>query len=211
MLLPSQSGSSDQPLDLGGFVVGLVAFCGGDSADNCTGDGGVVAFRILFKGLPVNGKEPAHLSSSLWAKPLGLLSVRESRNVSFSLLNNNQMQHFDIRTNNATSHTLLLLVTFSLGLEAFVAGLHEEFDSLVGKDTLNHGEALVVLTTRNLKLVSSELLTDLITVNLLAHPLVIKECPIIRYHCTTLRPYHFFSSLISIFTAVPLSGYEMLN
>ena len=90
MLLPSQSGSSDQPLDLGGFVVGLVTFCGGDSADNCTGDGGVVAFRILFKGLPVNGKEPAHLPSSLWAKPLGLLSVRESRNVSFSLLNANR-------------------------------------------------------------------------------------------------------------------------
>ena len=75
VLLSSHSGGSDQSLDLGGFVVGLLALGGGNSADNGAGDCLVVALWVLLEGFSVNGKESANLSGSLGAESLGDFGV----------------------------------------------------------------------------------------------------------------------------------------
>lgn len=53
----------------------------------------------------------------------------------------------------------------------------KQADTLVGENTLHHGEALLVVTTSDLQDVATPLLTQKIDLNFLGNTLVVEEAP----------------------------------
>ena len=74
-----------------------------------------------------------------------------------------------IGSDDATSDGLSLSFTSSSGSVALVASLHEESDSSLDKDTLLHGETVLIVTTGNFEDVSLEFVTKNVTFDFLTH------------------------------------------
>ena len=143
--LPSESGISNQSLYFWSFIINFATF-NNLSADNHRGD-----IRALFCE-----KHFSNFISSLGTKSPNLFSISESRDGFFSFLHNNELEHFDIGSDDATSDGFLLFEAFSSGFKALMTFFHEESYSFIGEYSLDHGKSLFVLASANFKDVSFE-------------------------------------------------------
>merc|ERR1740123_846485 len=85
------------------------------------------------------------------------ISTSVSPGISWSpFFNTTSPNHGDIRTNFATPHGLSLTLTLSSGAIARLAFSQKETDSGVGKNTLFHGESLLVISAGDFEHVTSE-------------------------------------------------------
>merc|ERR1740123_1914817 len=98
----------------------------------------------------------ADLRGSFWAQSVGDIDVGKSGDFLVALLQHDESQHGDIRTNFATPHGLSLTLTLSSGAIARLAFSQKETDSGVGKNTLFHGESLLVISAGDFEHVTSE-------------------------------------------------------
>lgn len=143
--LSLDSEGSDQSLDLGSLL-GLSSL----SSDNELSD--VVVLGQV--------EEFSDLVGSLGSESARLDLVGETGDVLSSLLNNNKVENRKIGTNDATTDGLSLAGTLSSGSEALHVLVEEKSDTSVGKNTLHHGETLLVVTTSNADDIAGPLLTE---------------------------------------------------
>ena len=131
----------------------------------------------------LDGEELGDFGGPLGTEALGLHLVGQLGDVGLALDDDDEMQDLDVGADDAAADGFLLLVALSSDVEAFVALSHEESDSFVSEDALDHGEALMVLPARDLEDVALELVSDEIAFDLIAHLLVVEERPNGESHC----------------------------
>jgi hypothetical protein len=157
--LSSESSISDQSLDLGGLISDGLAFLFDLSSDDESSD-------IIILG---QSEKFSDSGGSLGSESLGLLGVSKTSNGLFTDLDDGEGNDGKIGSNDASSNGLSLSFTSSSGSVALVASLHEESDSTLDKDTLLHGETILIVTTSNFEDVSLEFITKVFTVDFLSH------------------------------------------
>ena len=166
--LSLQNDGSDQTLDFGGFCGGFLSFFGGELT---TDD--ILADVVLLGQI----EHFSDFGGSLGSETLGDLNISQSWDVLLTLLDNNQGQGREIRSNDATTNRLSLALTGSAGSVAGVALREQETDTSRGQDTLLHGKTLLVVTSSNLEDVAFELVAEGITDNFGSHSLVVEDSP----------------------------------
>lgn len=98
--------------------------------------------------------------------------VRQTRKLSFTLLDNAKCQHAQVHSNNAASNTLSLALASTTGTVARMAIAEQEANTSRMHDTLLHRKALLVVATRDAKDVAGELRPNAVSRNLGAHAAV---------------------------------------
>jgi len=157
--LSSKSGISDQSLDLGSLISDGLAFLFDLSSDDESSD-------IIILG---QSEELSDSGGSLGSESLGELGVSETSNGLFTDLGDGEGDDGKISTDDASSDGLSLSFTSSSGSVTLVASLHEDSDSSLDKDTLLHGETVLIVTTSDFEDVSLEFVTKTVTFDFLAH------------------------------------------
>jgi len=163
--LSSESSVSDQSLDLGGLVSDGLAFLFDLSSDDESSD-------IIILG---QSEKFSDSGGSLGSESLGELGISEASNLLFTNLDDSKGKSGKIRSDDASSNGLSLSFTSSSGSVALVASLHEESDSSLDKDTLLHGETVLIITAGNFEDVSLEFVTKTITFDFLAHSSTVED------------------------------------
>jgi len=163
--LSSESSISDQSLDLGGLISDGLAFLFDLSSDDESSD-------IIILG---QSEKFSDSGGSLGSESLGELGISETSNGLFTDLDDSEGNDGKIRTDDATSDGLSLSFTSSSGSVALVASLHEESDSTLDKDTLLHGETILIVTSGNFEDVSLEFVTKNVTFDFLTHSSTVED------------------------------------
>lgn len=167
--LSLKSSGGDESLDLGdseSLLVGVLSFLGGSfSSDDVLGD---IVFLAQVEELSDSG-------GSLGAKSSRNVLVSESFDFLVSLLDANKVEGRDISSNDATSNGLSSSLSVSSGSEAGGSFGQQESNSSVGKDSLLHGETLLVVSSHDLEDVSLELISHLVSIDLLSDSLLIED------------------------------------
>jgi len=155
--LSSESGVSDQSLDLGSLVSDGLAFLFDLSSDDESSD-------IIILG---QSEKFSDSGGSLGSESLGLLGVGKTSNGLFTNLDDSKGDDGKIGSDDASSDGLSL--SFSSSSRSVASGVfsHQESNSAVGQDTLLHRETLFVVSSHDLNNVSLELVTKGISLNLL--------------------------------------------
>jgi hypothetical protein len=166
--LALESLGSNKTLDLGSLGVGLITL------DNLTADNKLANIILLGEV-----EEFSNVVGTLGAESLGNRGVGQTSNVGLTLLNNNKGDDSKIVTNNATTDRLSLSLTSATGTVARVTLGKKELDTGGVENTLLHGETLLVVTTSDLKDVALELVTKGITLDLLAHSLLVENTDLV--------------------------------
>ena len=186
MALSLESAWSNKALDFWGLVtLGLPLFQGEGPLED------VLTNIVIF----VEGIELPDLSHSLWPQSSRDGFVSKARDVCFSLLHHHKVKDAQGTINNAATHRFASPLSSTTGAEARLALFEEELDTTIGKDTLLHGETLLVISSRytnsvpldkrtnstHLQKVRSNyylpLITQKVTVHFLGHTLVIEWTP----------------------------------
>lgn len=150
LVLAVQGDRGDQTLDLGAF---------------CDGDGLLALLLLESAGDDIladvvslgQAEELADLVGTLGAESLGDSDVGEALDLAVALLHDNQAEGGQIRANDAAAHGFPLADgrtfadTARGGAVARGALGQQEADAGVGKDTLSHGETILVGTTGDLE------------------------------------------------------------
>jgi hypothetical protein len=155
---------SDQPLDLGGLGVRLLALTLGLdlSSDDVLAD-------IVILG---EAEELANLGGALGAEALGVDNVGQTRDLLVTLLDDGESEDGHLSTDDAAVHRLALTLTGAAGAVARVAIREEKPDTAGVQDTLLHGETLLVVAASDAEDVALELITHGVTGDLSAHALL---------------------------------------
>mmetsp|Transcript_25520 Transcript_25520/g.55198 ORF Transcript_25520/g.55198 Transcript_25520/m.55198 type:complete len:320 (-) Transcript_25520:58-1017(-) len=119
------------------------------------------------------------LASSLGAKSLGDRDIGDALDLAVALLGDHQVQHSKIRGDDAPTHRLPLPLSDSAGSVARGASLEQKSNTGVGQHTLLHGEALLVVSTRNSEDVTSELGAQILAGNLLGDSLLVDSAQLL--------------------------------
>jgi len=167
--LSSESSVSDQSLDLGGLVSDGLAFLFDLSSDDESSD-------IIILG---QSEKFSDSGGSLGSESLGKLGVSETSNGLFTDLDDSKSDDGKIGSDDASSDGLSLSFTGSSGSVALVASLHEKSDSSLDKDTLLHGETILIVTTGNFEDVSLEFITKLVAFDFLTHSSSVEEAKLL--------------------------------
>lgn len=167
--LSSESSVSDQSLDLGSLISDGLAFLFDLSSDDESSD-------IIILG---QSEKFSDSGGSLGSESLGKLGVSETSDGLFTDLDNSKSDDGKIGSDDASSDGLSLSFTGSSGSVALVASLHEESDSSLDKDTLLHGETILIVTTGNFEDVSLEFITKLVAFNFLTHSSSVEEAKLL--------------------------------
>jgi hypothetical protein len=162
--LALKSDGSDETLDLGSLGVGLLL--GVLGLDLTTND--ELADII---GL-VQVEELADVVGTLGSETLGDSSVSKSGNVLLTLLDDNEGEHGQVRGDNAATDGLSLALTSAARTVGGVTLAQEKTDTVGKKDTLLHGETLLIVTSGDTENVTLEFVTDGVTGNFSGHTLV---------------------------------------
>jgi len=163
--LSSESGISDQSLDLGGLGSDGLAFLFDLSSDD-------ESSNVVVLG---QSEKLSDLGGSLGAESLGQLVVSQTFNIGFTLLDDGDGNDGKIGTDDAASDGLSLSFTLSSGSVARLASTHKESNSTLDEDTLFHGETVLIVTTGNFEDVSLEFITKSVTVDFLAHSFTVED------------------------------------
>lgn len=166
--LPLQSQRSHKPLDLR-CLAPLLA-CGRYKAATI----GVDVFpHIILLG---EIEELANFGGSLRTPHSGLLNISESRQVIITLLDDNQVQHREVWANDASPHGLTppLPVAPPVSPEARDPSVHQELHTALSENSLLHWETLLVAASHDLEDIPLELISQLVTADLLGQSLVVE-------------------------------------
>jgi len=166
--LPLQSQRSHKPLDLG-CLAPLLA-CGRHKAAAIGVD---VLPHIIFLG---KVKKLANFGGSLRTPHSWLLNIRQPREIIVTLFDDDEVQYREVRADNASPDGLAssLSVTPPVSSETRGSSGHQELDTALSKNSLLHGETLFVATSHDLEDISLELISELVTADLLGQPLVVE-------------------------------------
>jgi len=185
--LASVSLLGDESLNLGGFVESLVtAF--DLPTDNVFGN-----IVLLSKGEGLS-----NLANSLGTESSGSLSVGETSDVGFTLLENLEGDDTEIGSADAASDGLSLPLTISSRSVGLGPRSEEDSDTAVDHDTLFHGESLLVVTAGDSEGVSFEFSTKNFTIDIRAHSSVVEvaiDLVIINFFYDLL-PSHWVSDVV---------------
>jgi hypothetical protein len=162
--LALKSDRGDKTLDLGSLGVGLLL---GVLGLNLTTDNELANIISL-----VQVEELADVVGTLRSETLRNGSIGQSGNVLLTLLDNDKGDDGQIRGDNATTDGLSLALASAAGTVGGVTLAQKKADTVGKKDTLLHGETLLVVTTRDAENVTLELIADGITGNFSGHTLV---------------------------------------
>lgn len=161
--LSLQSLRSDQSLDLWSLGEGLAVLLDG-SSDNVVSD-------VVLLG---QTEELSDVVGSLRTQSLWGGGVGQTLNVLLTLLDDSKSKDGQVLVDNAASDGLSLSLTRSSWSVTRVALRQQQSDSGWVQDTLLHGETLLVVTTGDLEDVTLELVAHKVTLNLLAHTLLVE-------------------------------------
>lgn len=106
--------------------------------------------------------------------------VGQAGDVGITLLDNGESEDRQIHADDAATDRLSLALTSAAGAVARVAVSEEEADTVGSKDTLLHGETLLVVSTSDAEDVALELVADRVTGNLSAHALLHEDGELAR-------------------------------
>jgi hypothetical protein len=164
MSLTLKSKGSDKTLDLGSLGVGLLL---GVLGLNLTTDNELANIIRL-----VQVEELADVVGTLGSKTLGNSSVGKAGDVLLTLLDNDKRDDGQVRGDNATTDGLSLALTLAARAVGGVTLAQKKANTVGKKDTLLHGETLLIVTTRDAENVTLELVTNGVTRNFSGHALV---------------------------------------
>jgi hypothetical protein len=119
-------------------------------------------------------EELADLGSTLGTETLGDSNVSQAWDILFTLLDNHQREDSQVRRHNTTTDRLSLAFTSTTRTVARVALGQQQAHTVGQKDTLLHGETLLVVTARNTENVPLKFVTESIARDFLGHALVVK-------------------------------------
>lgn len=161
--LSLQSLRSDQSLDLWSLSVGLTVLLD-SSSDNVVSD-------VVLLG---QTEELSDVVSSLRTQSLWGGDIGQTLDVSVTLLDNSQSNDGQVLRDDASSDGLSLSLTVSSWSVTRVTLGQQQSNSGWVQNTLLHWETLLVVTTSDLEDVTLEFVTDRVTLDLLAHTLVVE-------------------------------------
>jgi len=127
---------------------------------------------VFFFG---EAEELSDFVGSLGPKSSGALDVGESFEVSVSLFHYLEGQDTDIGSHDASSDRLSLPLSGPPGSVALLVFVEEESDSSLHQDALSHGEPVLIVSSGDLHHVSLEFLSEVVTLDFLAHSPVEKN------------------------------------
>lgn len=99
---------------------------------------------VIFLG---EVEEASDFRSPLGTKTFGQNHIGQSRDLVLALLDDHDREDSDIGTDDATTDRLALALTSAAGAVAGVAVREKKADTVRDKDTLLHGETLLIVTT----------------------------------------------------------------
>jgi len=155
---------SDEPLDLRGFGVRLLALALGlnlAANDELTN---IVNFGETEK--------LANFGGSLGTKPFGMGDIGKTSDVAIALLDDDEGKDSQVGTDDASTDRLPLALTSAARAVARVALGKQQADTSRMHDALLHRETLLVITAGYLEDVAFELVADAVTRDLLTHALL---------------------------------------
>ena len=123
-------------------------------------------------------EELSNLGSTLRTETLRDSSISQTSNVLFTLLDNNERQDREVRTDDTTTDGLSLTFTSTARTVTRVTLGHQKLDTVGQENTLLHGETLLVVTTSDTENVTLEFVTEEITGNFLGHTLIVEATAI---------------------------------
>jgi hypothetical protein len=159
-----KSDGGDKTLDLGSLGVGLLL--GVLGLNLTTNDELANIIRL------VQVEELADVVGTLGTETLGDSSISQSGNVLLTLLNNNKGDDRQVGGNNATTDGLSLALTSAARAVGGVTLAQEKANTVGKKDTLLHGETLLIVTARDAENVTLELIANGVTGDFSGHTLV---------------------------------------
>lgn len=159
-----QALGGDQALDLGGLGVGLLALALGL---NLAADD--ILANIVILG---EAEELSDLGRALGTQTLGVHDVGQAGDVLIALLDDGQGEDGHVVADDAAVDGLALSLACAARAVARVTVREEEAHAVRVKDTLLHGEALLVVTAGDAEDVTLELIADGVARDLGAHALL---------------------------------------
>lgn len=166
--LSLQSLRGDQSLDLWSLGVSLTVLLNGSSHNEVS--------DIILLG---QTEELSDVVGSLWTQSLWGGDIGQTLNVVVTLLDNSQSKNRQVLVDDTTSDGLSLSLTRSSWSVTGVALRQQQSDSGWVQHTLLHWETLLVVTTGDLEDVTLELVSDRVTLDLLAHTLVVEDTQLV--------------------------------
>jgi len=161
-LLAAETLLSDEALDFGGLVVGLVA-----TLDFAASD---ILADVVFLG--VEAEDGSDVALSLLEEAGGDLLVGAAGDLGVTLLHDLEGHDAKVGAGDAAAHGPSSAVAGSLGVEERALFLEENAGPALSHDTLLHCETLSVVSTGNFENVAFVFLTKHFAINLLAHSLL---------------------------------------
>ena len=116
---------------------------------------------------------------SLRAQTLRQNGIRQSWDLALALLDNNKRKDGNIRANDTASYGLALALTSTAGTVAGVAVRKKKTDTGGYKDTLLHGETLLVVSSTDTENVTLELITEGVSGNFLGDFLLVEHTTVV--------------------------------
>ena len=166
--LSLQSLRGNQSLDLRGLGESLTVLLNGSSHN--------VVSHVVLLG---QTEKLSDVVGTLRAQSLWGGDVSQALNVRLTLLDDSKGNHRHVLVDNAASDGLSLSLTGSSWSVARVALRQQQSDSGWVQNTLLHGETLLVVTTGDLEDVALELVTNRVTLDLLAHALLVEHTQLV--------------------------------
>jgi len=163
-----QSDGCNETLNLGCLGIRLRAFLllrGDFTANNVLPD------IVLL----IEVEELADFGGALGAKAFGEDVVRKTNNGGVASFDDNQAEYGDVGADDATADRLALALSRSARTEARVTLREQKTDTVRQKDTLLHGETLLVIAARDAENISSPFVAERVSSNLLRDLLVIED------------------------------------
>ena len=130
----------------------------------------VVAYIILLGKV----EKLADVVSPLGTKTTRNRVIGKSGKRVVSHLGDDKVENSNVLSYDAPTYRLTLTLSGTALTVALVSLLHEKTNTSIGKDTLTHGESLLVVSSRDTEDVPSVLLSDGGSINLLRHTLLVK-------------------------------------
>ena len=165
MTLTLENDGSDQALDLGSLVLGLLAFL-----DDQWALDDVLANIVVLGQV----EELPDLGGTLGSETTGNGAVGKAGNLGVTLLDDGQRQDGQVSVDDAAADGLALAFTGTALTVAGVTLAEKETDAAGGENSLLHGEALLVVASGDAENVTLPLLAEGKGVNLHTHTLLVE-------------------------------------
>jgi len=160
--LSSESDIGDESLDFGGLPVGLSVLFNLSAVEE--NESSWIIFLLKIEQFSNSG-------GSLGSESSWFLVIGQTCNWLFASLDDGEGKNREIRTDNASSDGLSLSFTSSSGSIAAVSLTHENSGSSLDKNTLLHGETVLVVSTGDLEDISLVFIAKVISWHFGSHSL----------------------------------------